>query len=242
MFGGFRNMGILGGLVAAKELIYVGGRTQSGSGTTSNISVSLTSLTGGTNTAPQAGDFVIIALEMCGTSDKSYRISGYDQIVDLYANDTEDSNLQVGRKFMGGTPDTSATITGGTGSTADAYALAIQVWRNVNTTTPLDVTSTTATQTNTGIPNPPAITPVTAGAQIIVAAGTARTGGTNTFGAAYLSNFLTAGANDDNDATIGMGNILWTGGEYDPAAWTFSQSDSNNFSTNSVTMALRPAT
>jgi len=235
-------LGGLSGEAPPIELIYVGGRTQSGAGTTSNISVSLTSLTGGTDTAPQSGDFVLIAVELSGTTDKSYRISGYDQIVDLRADDTYDSNLQVGRKFMGGTPDTSATITGGTGSTADAYALAIQVWRNVNTTTPLDVTSTTATQTNTGIPNPPAITPVTAGAQIIVAAGTAHNGGTDTFGAAYLSNFLTAGANDDVDATIGMGNILWTGGEYDPAAWTFSQSDATTFSTNSVTMALRPAT
>lgn len=240
-FGNFERY-VLGQTTELAELEYVGGRTQSGSGTTSNITVSLTGLSGGTDTEPLEGDIVIIAIELCGTSDKSYRISGYTEIADLYANDTEDSNLQVGYKFMGATPDTSASITGGTGSTADAYAISIHVWRNVDSTTPLDVTPTTISQINTGIPNPPAITPTTSGAQILVAAGTAHTGGTDTFGASYLDNFLTVGGNDDNDATVGMGSILWTSGAYDPAAWTFSQSDSTAFSTNSVSFALRPAT
>jgi hypothetical protein len=223
-------------------LTYVGGRTQSGAGTTANISVSLTSLTGGTDTGPLAGDMVIIAIEMCGTTNKSYRIANYVQIADLYANDTEDSNLQVGYKFMGATPDTTAIITGGSGSNSDAFAIVVQVWRNVDSTTPMDVTPTTASLLNTGIPNPPAITPITSGAQIIVAAGTAHTGGVDTFGASYLSNFRTVGANDNNDATVGMGNIAWTSGSYDPAAWTFTQANSTAFSTNSVTFALRPAT
>jgi hypothetical protein len=229
-----------GPTVQYETLTYVGGRTQSGAGTTANISVSLGSLTGGLDVSPQAGDLVVIAIEMCGTADKSYRISGYTQIADLYANDTEDSNLQVGYKFMGATPDTTATITGGTGSTADAYALVVHVWRHVDPTTPIDVTPTTVTQIDTGIPNPPAITPVTPGAQILVAAGAAHTGGTDTFGATYLANFRTVGGNDDNDATVGMGSIAWTTGSYDPAAWTFSQTDSTAFSTNSVTFALRP--
>jgi len=223
-------------------LTYVGGRTQAFAGSTSNDVVSINgTLTGGTNTSPLEGDLVIVAIELCGTADKSYRISGFTQLVDLYANDTEDSNFQVGYKFMGATPDTSVTITGGSGSTADALAVAVHVWRNVDPTTPLDVTATTSSQLNTGIPNPPAITPVTAGAQIIVAAGTAHTGGVDTFGATYLSNFRTFGSNDDNDATVGIGNIALTSGSYDPAAWTFSQTDSTAFSTNSVTFALRPS-
>lgn len=233
---------VVGETSGLATLEYVGGRTQSGSGTTSNIQVSLAGLTGGTDTSPQENDIVVIAIELCGSSDKTYRISGYTQIVDLYANDTEDSNLQVGYKFMGATPDASVTISGGTGSSSDAYAIVVHVWRNVDQTTPLDVTPTTISQNNTGIPNPPAITPVTNNAVILVAAGTAHTGGTDTFSAGYLDNFITVGGNDDSDATIGMGSVVWTGGTYDPNVWGFSQSDSTAFSTNSVTIALRPAT
>jgi hypothetical protein len=234
---------VIGETSGPATIEYVGGRTQGGAGTTGNITISLNgTLTGGLSSSPQDGDIVIVAIEMCGTTNKSYRISTYTQIADLYANDTEDSNLQVGYKFMSATPDTSVTITGGTGSTADAYAAIVHVWRGVDSTTPLDVTPTTASLTNTGIPNPPAITPTSTGAMIVVAAGTAHTGGIDTFGATYLDNFLTVGANDSNDATAGMGNIAWTSGSYDPAAWTFSQTNSTAFSTNSVTMALRPAT
>jgi hypothetical protein len=224
-------------------LVYVGGSTQSGTGTTSNISISLTDLSGGTDTAPLEGDMVIIAIEMCGTTNKSYRIANYTQIADLYANDTEDSNLNVGYRFMGTTPDTTATITGGTGATADAFAAVVQVWRNVDPTTPMDVTPTTVSTLNTAIPNPPAITPITAGAQILAAAGSAHTGGAAVvYTASYLSNFRTISGNSTNDATVGMGNIAWTSGAYDPAAWTWSGTNSTAFSTTSVTFALRPAT
>jgi hypothetical protein len=234
---------VIGETTGLAELSYVGGRTQTSTGGTANLSVSLTALTGGTDTAPQEGDLVIIAMCIASTANRAYRISGYDVIADLYANDTFDSNFQVGYKIMGSTPDTTATITGGSGSTADGLALAVYVWRNVDLTTPFDVTSVlNGPVIDTGLVNPPAITPVTSGAIIIAAGGTAHNGGTDTFGASYLSNFLTAGANSTNDATIGIGHVAWTSGAYDPAAWTFSQTNSNTFSTNSVTFALRPAT
>ena len=221
---------------------YVGGRTQSGSGTTLNFTISLTSLTGGTNSSPQEGDMVIVAIELSGTTNKSYRISGFTQIVDLYNNRTFDSNLQVGYKFMGSTPDSSVTITGGTGSTADAYAAVVHVWRLIDSTTPLDVSVTTASGSGF-IPNPPAITPVSSNSVIVVCAGASHDEGTRTFGASYLSNFRTTGAAGAIDATIGIGSIFWTGGTYDPPSWTFSSNENNTlFSTNSVTMALRPAT
>jgi hypothetical protein len=235
---------VVGQTPTLATLTYVGGRTQSAAGTTSNINVSLTGLTGGAATSPSAGDLVIIAIEITGTSDKTYRISGYTQIADRYSNaSTFDSNFQVGYKFMGTTPDTTATITGGTGNTADGFSAIVQVWRNVNSTTPLDVAAQFASSTSSGIPDPASITPVTAGARIIAAAGTGHNGGTDTFTANYLSNFLTVGREGStNDSTVGMGNIAWTSGAYNPAAWTFSQTNSTAFANNSVTFALRPAT
>lgn len=223
-------------------LSYVGGKTESGVGTTSNITISLTGLSGGTNSSPSAGDMVIIAVELCGTTNKDFRLSNYTRIADLYFNDTEDTNLFVGYRFMLSTPDTTAILRSGSRSTSDAYAIAVQVWRNVDKMFPLDVAPVTRVQGNTAIPDPNSITPITTGAQIIVAAGAAHDTGVNTFTASYLSNFLTVGADDTNDATVGMGNVAWTSGTYDPAEWTFGGSDSVSYSTSSVVFALRPKT
>ena len=222
---------------------YVGGRTQAGAGTTANISVALTGLAGGLATAPAAGDLVIVsfATGAIGTqADITYRISTYTQIADLYGNDSYDVNLQVGYKIMGATPDTTATITAGSGSTSFNYTVTVSVWRGIDPITPFDVTSTTAILLNTGIPNPAAITPVTPGARIVVTSATAHVAGVGTFGAAYLSNFLTVTSNGSYDSTIGTGHVSWTSGAYDPAAWTTGFTDAATYSTASVTMALRP--
>ena len=216
---------------------YVNGVTSGSTGGTGTRSISLAGL------GVQPNDMVIVAYERGGIIDKTATtISGYTTIASLFAdNATEDSNLIVAYKFMGPTPDADVVIPR-TGSTVDAEAVAIQVWRGINVDNPLDVTAVTNTLTTSGIPNPPAITPVTTGAIIVVAAGTAHSGGTDTFGATYLTNFLTVGGNDDNDTTVGMGWITWPGGTYDPAAWTFTQGDSTTYSSNSVTFALRPTT
>lgn len=224
-------------------LVYVGGQLINGAGTTANI-VANYALTGGTDSTPQPGDFVIVAFAASvGTAGVtlSYRISGYDQRADLFISDTEDTELQVGTKFMTATPDTSVTITAGSGNAAAAYMIAIHVWRNVDAATPMDTAVTTATAGNSLLVNPPAITPVTAGAQIIVVGAGAHTGGVDTYTAGYLSNFITNGSDDTDDIIIGMGNIAWTSGAYDPAAWTSSQADSTSFSWASATLALRPA-
>jgi len=63
---------------------------------------------------------------------------------------------------MTATPDTSISFTD---SGADDHHV-ITAWRNVDTTTPLDVTRTLADAT-TGNPNPPSITTITNRAMII---------------------------------------------------------------------------
>ena len=234
--GGF--IGITANYTTAEPYVqYVNGVTSANTGATGTRAISLVGL------GVQPNDMVIVAYERGGIVDKTATtISGYTTIASLFAdNVTEDSNLIVAYKFMGPTPDTDVVIPR-TGFGTDSEAVAIQIWRGIDSNNPLDVAAVTNTQLTSGIPNPPAITPVTTGAKIVVAAGTAHAGGTDTFGATYLTNFLTIGANDDNDTTVGMGWLTWPGGTYDPAAWTFTQADSTTYSSNSVTFALRPAT
>jgi hypothetical protein len=219
---------------------YVGGRTQT-STSTSNITVTLTGLTGGSDTAPVEGDLVLVVRTWAGTADQSLTTSstGWTELVETYFNSTYDINMAIYWKIMGATPDTSMVVNG-QGSTNDATAIAVQVYRGVDTTTPFDVTYTSASSTSSGIPNPPAITPVTENSIIVAAAGTAHNGGTDTFTASELSNFITVGSNSTNDATVGIGWYPWETGSFNPAAWTFSQTDATTFTNSSVTMALRP--
>jgi hypothetical protein len=224
-------------------LQYVGGRAAGTTGTTSNLSFGLTTLTGGTNSSPQAGDLVIVsfATNSADTGLISYRISGYTQIANIQSVDTERAQLQVGYKIMGSTPDTTVVITGGTGDVDQAAAVAVQVWRNVDPTTPFDVTRTISTSINTVDPNPPSITPVTSGA-VIVAAGGGGHATSGTFTSGDLTNFVTANGSDVHDVTVGMGSYTWTSGPFDPVLWGFTGTDSTNYAAAAVTMALRPAT
>jgi hypothetical protein len=232
----FENGGIIGERQNYNSTIQFVGQlstTFEGS-TTVGATINLTSLN------LRTGDIVIVAYESCGTVNKTLSIADYTTIADLFADDTEDSNLIVAYKFMGITPDTQVVIPP-TQNTADGGAVVLHAYRNVDDTTPLDVAATTASIINTATPNPPAITPVSTGSLIVVAAGAAHTLGTTaTFFAPYLSNFLSVAGNDTNDPTVGIGNIPWTGGTFDPPSWRFNGVDSTNFSTNSVTIALRP--
>lgn len=213
---------------------YVAGTTAQINGGTANEVINLPA-------GLLANDLVIVALTIASTVTKSFRISGYTQTASAYADDTFDTNFQMGRKFMGVTPDTTVTITGGTGNAADGGAVAIHVWRGIDTTTPLDVLTQENIQINTGIPNPNATTPSTANSVILVAAGSAHNGGTDTYTAAQLANFLTVGqGGNTNDATVGLGSFNWVSGSFDPNAFTWSQTDSTSFSTVSETLTLRP--
>ncbi len=226
-----------------EPITFVGGKSIGGLGTTADIVISLTDLVGGIGTKPVKGDVVIVAFSTGSTVNRDLVIAGFTEIADLYADDTYDTNLAVAYKVMGDTPDTSVTLTGGSLNTADAYAVAIHVWRNVDPITPLDVTSTTATASNSGLANPPAITPVTQGAFVIVIGAAAHASGTHYFASpeSAVTTFFTAGADDTNDATVGMGVYReWTSGAYDPAAFRLTVADSGSNSWAAVTMALRP--
>ena len=228
---------------ATSPIQYVGGYVQGFNGTTRDVTISLTSLTGGLASAPAAGDLVIVYFGVASSTNLDLVVgSSYTEIVELYANDTEDTNLVVARKFMGATPDTSFELTNGTFSLSNAGAVAVQVWRGVDAVTPLDVTSTTATGTNSVLCNPPAITPTTSGAIIVSGGAGAYSDATaRTYSSSDLTQFISVGRADSNSVVIGLGYHVWTSGSFDPAQFTFSSVDSTANSWAAVTLALRPA-
>ena len=220
-------------------LEYVGGATGSHSGDTSPWSVSLTGLTGGLASAPAQGDIVVLCHSTYSGSNEDggpVAAAGFAEIADLYADDSADANLSVSYKIMTATPDTSVSILG-TGYYANYQMVAVSVWRGVDVAVPIDVTSTTATGTNTAKPNPPAITPTTSEAVVLVAGGSSHYLTDQTFTAAELSNFVTAG---HGGASVGIGSYEWTSGAFDPAAWGFSGTDASDYSWAAVSLALRP--
>jgi hypothetical protein len=219
-------------------ITYVGGKTFNRAGSTSTTNLSLTDLTGGTSSAPAAGDIVFIAVATGSSTLRSQAVSGYTQIASLRGDDNIDTNLWVGYKLMTSTPDTTVTIPS-TGSVDDAQTVAIQVWRNVHPDI-FDVTSTSNTLNNTVLVDPPAITTQTRNAVLLVIGAGAHANGTQTYAASYLDNFLTIGADDLYDSTIGFGSIVQTiPGTYNPAAFTFSGTSAATNSTASVTIALK---
>lgn len=97
--------------------------------------------------------------------------SGYTELADLFANDNRDINFAVYRKVMGGTPDTTVEFDTPTATGNIAAAGAVVVLRGVDTTTPEDATTTTATGIDGSQVDPPSITTATNGAWVIAAAG-----------------------------------------------------------------------
>jgi hypothetical protein len=228
-------------ILKSTGITFVGGYSAGYAGTVSDITVPLTSLTGGIGTQPIAGDLVVVFYGIGYTSGiQGFSLSGYIS-GSLTGTDNYNTKSAYGYRLMPATPDTSITITGGTGGIANAGAVALQVWRRVHATTPLDVTTTTATGTNSLLANPPAITPTTAGAIILAGGVGAHVQGVQTFSSSALANFISVGGDDTTDVTVGLGSYVWTSGAYDPAVFTFSGSDITTSSWVAATLALRPA-
>jgi hypothetical protein len=140
----------------------------------------------------------------------------------------------------GGGPssDTSFEISG-TGTSTHANTVAVMVFRGVDPTTPMDVTRTTASAANGGVPNPPAITPITSGAVIVAMGVGTQNAGTTDFGSSDLDNFLVIQAAGFGNMT-GMGSKNWTSGAFDPAAFSGGNT-AISMSWCACTIALRPA-
>jgi hypothetical protein len=227
---------------ASSPIIFVGGRTQFiNSSTGTNTVVSLTGLTGGIDTGPAAGDFVVLGYSANNNNaDFNVRMitSGWTEEADLHSpHNTFDCNFGVFHKTLG-SGETSCTV-GPTGSNADNGGVVLQVWRGVDSTTPMDVSSVAATSSGAGATkiDPGAITPVTQGAVIVITG--SQTAESNTIGVlGDLENaFIYTAA-----PTTAIGSKVWSGsGAYDCVAWSGGIAAGGNSGWCVLTMALRPA-
>lgn len=231
---------------AAESIQFVGGKSDTKDGATSgNSTITLDSgLSGGIASSVSDGDFVIAAFATTSTANRTLSITDgtnpYTLIgSELYSDDGADSNLRVAYKFVSG--DTSITF-GPTGNASDPGVMAVYVFRNVNQTTPLDVAVTTATGTNTGLANPPSISPVTDGTYIVVVGSGAVADPAARIASSDLTNFLSLQWSDTYHAVLGIGQKDdWSSGSFDPAAFTYSAG--GDFTVNSwcaMTIAIRP--
>jgi hypothetical protein len=227
---------------------FVGGATASVAGGGGNTTISLSSgLTGGIASAAADGDFVIAAYASSSTDDDPLSITDGSNDYTLigtkgYSDDSTgfDTNLRVAYKFISG--DTSTTF-GGTAAGTDAGAMAVYVFRGVNTSVPLDVTPVEAAASSTGSVDCGAILPVTAGAYIVVIGACAHNSGVDTWSTpSDLVDFLTVGSNDTNDVTLGIGHKAdWVSGSFNPVAWTGTHGTNGLYSVCGKTIALRSA-
>jgi len=230
--------GVIGKLInQSSKVSFVGGRSVATVGSTTNITLNF-------NADVRENDFVIVAHVIPNTSQQTPNVisSGYTTLRLDYVNaGTYDTNLRVAYKRMGATPDTNV-IFGASNSTSVGTLSGALIFRNVDISSPFDVTSNTANATGTNVINPAAITPVSRNAMIAVIGAGAYSGATGLYTATGLENAFTDVVNESNsDGGIGLGIYSqWASGVYDPAAWTNTQSSTSTQSYSSITIALRP--
>jgi hypothetical protein len=230
---------------------WLGSKTFTYNSTSAQV-VSLTDLLDAAGSSPTLlqNDYVVVTFVIPAQSDIASAgmlptTSGYTAAhTDLYSDDSNDTNFQVSYKKMGVSPDTSVTMPAGL--TGRGHAVHIMALRNVSGTTPLDVTPTTATGINTGIPDPPAITPTTTGALITVHGGGSATGDLAVYTnpgdlSAVTNQFLSAAATSTiNKGMIGVGmKTDWLSGAFDPSAFGGTSTSTLN-SWAGVSIAWRP--
>jgi hypothetical protein len=208
-----------------------------------STTLSLTSLTGGIASAPQSGDIVIGVRGFKSGTDQAIdcTTAGYTELAELYANSNDDAQMGVYYKVLSSS-ETNVTFTNATATTGFVGAY---VWRGVNLSTPLDVTSTTVA-TTTAIINSPSITTVTNNS-VVVSIGTCVGSLVNPLTAltapSGMTNFTTirTGAGTNNDICGGLASYLQTtAGAYDPPAFG-GGSPNAGASFCAITIALRPA-
>lgn len=234
------NPGLIGALTgaAAGNITFVGSATGSATTTSTSTTFSFSSI------SVQANDVAIVAYASSILSDIDISATGYTEVADLYGDDNIDTNLWVGIKKLTSNSDNSITITHGGTDANRGSAYIAYVWRGVNQTTLQDTTATTIAEANTGLPDPPSITPVTSGA-IILAIGAGVATASITFGnpSSTYNNFVTVtGVGSSAAIALALGSYNWTSGAYDPPEFIYASGTDNTFrSSAAVTMALRPA-
>jgi hypothetical protein len=229
---------------APAGITFVGSNSGSRAGSTgTTFDVSLTALTGGSDTAAQEGDIVIVVVGTGSLANYAIGVTtaGYAEIAELYQAGLygiTGADLSVSWKVMGSTPDATVTI-GPSGATSDAIAAVVHVWRGVDPSSPFDVTGVSASGDGIGRPNPGAITPVTTGA-VVLACGSASYADVVPFTSSDLGNFVSLTQSDSHTVAVGLGSVEWTSGAFDPVQFGGGSTGSAS-AWAAYTMALKPA-
>ncbi len=195
----------------------------------------------------QEGDLVIVATGWSHTTDGNPEVytNGYSELTDQVGADTRDANLSINYKIMGATPDSGVTCYG-SGYQSPVYGdlCLAHVWRGADPTTPIDVTTTTATAANSAVFDSPAITPVTTGAQVLsigLSTAAASAGDTTITAPTDYTNQLDHNSNGTTHSIqAGIASKAWSGsGAENPAAWTNITTTTSD-SWVAATLAIRP--
>lgn len=154
-------------------------------------------------------DLVIVASMVPRNTDIDVQMttSGYTEVADLHATDTNHTNLGVFYKKMGATPDTTAVTNGG-GDASDGPSAVFLAFRGVDTATPMDVAATTASGSNNGQANPPSIDYSDPDTIVVVAGARGHAIGASTGTGLTLSkNYMgvTATGNGSRDSSVALG-------------------------------------
>ena len=229
---------------------YVGGKAGAIAGSTAtNTDISLsTGLAGGLAAGVSTGDLVI-ATYVIGTAG-----TRTPSIVDPSAvayiapwgqstgSDNFDAMLRMGYKFMPATPDAIVRF-GPTGATADGGAYAIQVWRGVSLTQPMDLSArgVNAQGGNTARPNPASVQPLSSGAIVVAGVGGAAADMSVAFAFTTVDNLIQATQAATNDARAAMMSRAWSGSGAVDIAVATAGSNTTSDSWASTVIALRPA-
>lgn len=210
------------------------------SGTT--VTVPLNSgLTGGIDSGASNGDLVICIPMVSSAGDATFTLisSGWTApLAEQYRNDDHDANSLFVYKQITSDTDFQFSVDR---TTADAIGCIVDVYRDHDTVTPLDVTPTVDGGTNSGRPNPPTLTPATVGA-FVTAAGFGAAGTPANLTETDLDNFIVANQSDTHSLQIGIGtfNSNWVSGACDPAIWGGGGTNTTTYSWVGYTYAIRP--
>lgn len=111
---------------------------------------------------PRVWDLVLVSIFTNATNDRDMSVTTawYTEICDLYSNDTSDAQLSIWYKMLTSLEWSLDVNQSGTRTV-------VQLFRGVDTTTPIDVASVTASVTNTWVIDNPSITPVTSWAWVL---------------------------------------------------------------------------
>lgn len=196
----------------------------------------------------QENDLVIVAYAIGDNDNVDFNMAmvttGYTEVADLFANDTQDCSLGVFWKVMGSTPDTTAIVDGLGGADAAVAAVAM-AFRSVDTTTPMDVTPTTATGIDSNAADPPSIDWSTAGTWTVAIGAFGHDQGgavTVTPPTNYdTTNDQQKSQDHTSDITVAMAYRTDPADPENPSQFLPSIAGNSNHSWCASTLALRPA-